>query len=174
MQSPQVLSLLSALLLGAGCGDTTPAGPEDHHDALVRPRAHEGEEQHSHGDGDEAHAEDEAGDHAHDEVPLGTAPVGDLTVTFAQGHGPLAAGTEGHLVVELPYSDRGETIVRGWIGSEDRTLSLVAKAAYAASHDDYDLRALAPDPLPEGVRWWVELQRPDGTRVVGSVAPLVE
>lgn len=170
------------LFLTGACGgsDSGPdahgheAGAEHAHDG-EEAHSHDGEEAHSHGEGEEAHAHDEAaGDHAHDEVPLGTSQVGDLTVTFAQGHGAVAAGHEGHLVVKLPYTDGGETIVRGWIGTDDRTASLVGKAEYAASHDDYDLHAVAPSPLPEGVRWWVELQKPDGTRVVGSVAPILE
>jgi len=169
MKTPYVLAAVPALLVAFACGPTEPAGPADEHDAHV----HGGGDEH--GAGDAAHAHDGAGEeHAHDEVPLGTAQVGDLTVTFAQGHGAVAAGHEGHLVVKLPYSDRGETIVRGWIGGADRSASLVGRAEYAAAHDDYDLHATAPDPLPEGVRWWVELQRPAGTRVVGSVAPILE
>ncbi|HVS19320.1 MAG TPA: hypothetical protein VMT18_12015 [Planctomycetota bacterium] len=171
MQSIHVFAAVLTLALTVACGGsepTTPAEPhaDDHaHESGAEPHAHEGA----------ADPVGDAGDdHAHDELPLGTAPVGELTVTFAQGHGTLAAGKEAHLVVKLPYNDGGETIVRGWIGTEDRTLSLVGKAEYAASHDDYDLHAMAPSPLPEGVRWWVELERPDGTRLAGSVAPLME
>lgn len=135
---------------------------------------------HTHADGtvhdDDAHdapmGDDH--DHAHDEVSLGTAMVGDMTVEFAQGHGAVAPGKEGHLVVKLPYSDRGATIVRAWIGTEDRTMSFVGRADYAASHDDYDVHAMAPIPLPADVRWWVEIERPDGTKVVGSVKPKLE
>jgi len=130
------------------------------------------------GDGGEPEAHDDEGgdgdDHAHDEVSLGTAKVGDLDVELAQGHGAVTPGGEGHLVVKLPYSDSGATIVRAWIGTEDRTLSLVGKGEYAASHDDYDVHATAPDPLPAGVRWWVELELPDGTKTLGSAEPILE
>ena len=34
-------------------------------------------------------------DHAHDEVSLGTFKVGDIEIEAAQGHGMVAAGTEG-------------------------------------------------------------------------------
>ncbi len=64
--------------------------------------------------------------------------------------------------------------MRAWIGTEDRTRSYVGKGEYAPSHDDYYVHATAPDPLPEEVRWWVELEQPDGTRLVGSAAPIVE
>lgn len=159
---------LVALLAACG-GDASPdsrPGDDDHG--------------HSHGPGDghdHDHPDDGAGadehDHEHDEAELGTAKVGELDVVFAQGHGPLAAGEEAHLVVKLPYSDGGATTVRAWLGTADRLQSLVAKGVYASSHDDYDVHATAPDPLPDGVRWWVELEKPDGTRVVGSVAPLL-
>ena len=116
----------------------------------------------------------ETEDHEHAEDPLGTAKIGELEVELAQGHGGVVAGKEGHLVVKLPYSDDGSTIVRAWIGTEDRTRSYVGKGEYARSHDDYDVHATAPDPLPEGVLWWIEIEQPDGTRLVGSARPLFE
>ena len=127
------------------------------------------------GGGHENDGADGGGDgHVHDEVSLGTAKVGELDVDFAQGHGAVRAGEEGHLVVKLPYSDEGATVVRAWIGTQDRTLSLAQKGDYAPSHDDYDIHADAPDPLPEGVMWWIEVEKPDGTKLVGSVAPILE
>lgn len=110
----------------------------------------------------------------HDEIDLESVDMGDMTVKFAQGHGLVEAGSEGHLVVKLPYNDNGATIVRAWLGTEDRTASFVGKGIYAAPHDDYDVHAIAPAPLPEHVMWWVEITKPDGTTVVGSVKPLVK
>jgi hypothetical protein len=107
-------------------------------------------------------------------VDLGTLQLGPHTVQLAQAHGPLAAGAEAGLVVKLPYTDGGATVVRGWLGSAERTLSHVGLGAYAPSHDDYDLHALAPDPLTAEVAWWVELELPDGTRLLGSHPPLLE
>lgn len=95
-----------------------------------------------------------------------------MKVSFAQGHGKLVAGQEGHLVVKLPYNDKGASVVRAWIGNQDRTLSFVGKGQYAPSHDDYDVHAIAPDPLSKDAMWWVEIEKPDGTKVVGSVKPL--
>lgn len=123
---------------------------------------------------DHPHGTEAGDDHHHDEVSLGTTPVGDLEVELAQGHGAVVAGAEGHLVVKLPYTDDGATVVRAWIGTEDRTLSLVGKGDYAPSHDDYDVHADAPDPLPDGVQWWIEVQKPDGTKLVGSADPILE
>ena len=100
--------------------------------------------------------------------------VGSLELELAQGHGPVTAGGEAHLVVKLPYSDGGATTVRAWIGTRDRTLSYVGKGEYAASHDDYDVHATAPDPLPEPPLWWIEVERPDGSAELGSAAPILE
>ena len=100
--------------------------------------------------------------------------VGDMSVTLAQSHGVVTAGEESHLVVKLPYSDNGATIVRAWLGGEDRTLSMVGRGDYAASHDDYDIHAMAPDPLPANVMWWIEVEKPDGTKAVGSIKPNLE
>lgn len=113
-------------------------------------------------------------DHDHEEVSLGRCKIGDLEVELAQGHGAVSAGKEGHLVVKLPYNDGGATTVRAWIGTEDRARSLVGKGTYAPSHDDYDVHAEAPEPLPAGVQWWVEIERPDGTKHVGAADPIRE
>lgn len=137
---------------------------------------HDGGGTHVHDDGSvhDDHAEDNHAeeDHAHDEVSLGTVMIGDMEVELAQGHGSVAAGQEGHLVVKLPYNDQGATVVRAWIGTEDRTLSYVGKGEYAPSHDDYDIHAVAPDPLPEDAMWWIEIEKPDGTKVLGSARPI--
>lgn len=138
-----------------------------------------GPDTHQHADGSthSDHADNAAtadSDHAHDETPLDPATIGDMTIALAQGHGPVGAGKESHLVVKLPYNDSGATVVRAWIGTEDRTRSFVGKGEYAPSHDDYDIHATAPDPLPENALWWIEIERPDGTKVLGSAAPLRE
>ncbi len=117
---------------------------------------------------------DQEEDHEHAEDSLGTVTIGELEVELAQGHGGVVAGQEAHLVVKLSYSDVGSTVVRAWIGTEDRTLSYVGKGEYARSHDDYDIHATAPDPLPENPRWWIEIELADGTKLVGSAQPILE
>lgn len=119
--------------------------------------------------GDHAHSGDE--DHAHDdvEVALGEFDIDGISVKAAQGHGNVEAGKEGHLVITLPYKDDGASLTRAWIGTEDRTMSSVGKGEYAASHNDYDIHAVAPDPLPDNASWWLEIEKPDGTKAVGSI-----
>ncbi|MEZ6020268.1 MAG: hypothetical protein R3F17_09245 [Planctomycetota bacterium] len=51
--------------------------------------------------------------------------------------------------------------LRAWIGTEDRTASS-GQGEYTASHDDYDVHAMAPEPLPDGAKWWIELELPAG------------
>ncbi len=100
--------------------------------------------------------------------------IDSMSIELAQGHGPIKAGTEGHLVVKLPYNDNGATTVRAWIGQEDRTLSMVGIGEYAPSHDDYDIHAMAPDQLPPNTMWWIEIEKPDGTTAVGSATPILQ
>lgn len=137
--------------------------------AVVDDHGHDHPDGESHSDVDDHAA---GGGHAHEETSLGTVNIYGMKVAFAQGHGKLVAGQEGHLVVKLPYNDKGASVVRAWIGNQDRTLSFVGKGQYAPSHDDYDVHSIAPDPLSKDAMWWVEIEKPDGTKVVGSVKPL--
>lgn len=173
-------SIILAMSLGlwiTGCERHSDNGGTHTHADGTTHDDHGGDD-HGPGDDDPGHEDDgDAGneeDHAHDEESLGSAQVGDMTIELAQGHGVVAAGKEGHLVVKLPYNDNGTSIVRAWIGTEDRTLSIVGKGEYAPSHDDYDIHAMAPSPLPENTMWWIEVEKPDGTKVVGSAKPIME
>lgn len=166
------LSMLAALtassILIAGCGSGS--DDADTHD----------EDGHTHADGT-THDDNEAAasmpqeeDQGHGEVALGSVTVDGMQIELAQGHGAVEPGKQGHLVIKLPYNDNGATIVRAWIGTDDATLSMVGLGVYAASHDDYDIHAVAPTPLPEQTMWWFEIEKPDGTKVVGSIKPGTE
>jgi len=165
--------IVAGLLLATGCKRSDDATDSRRADSAARqtsptPKSSESETPNAKEEND---ADGE--DHAHDEVPLGMVQIGDLEVELAQGHGNVEAGKESHLVVKLPYNDKGETIVRAWLGTEDRTFSLVGKGEYASSHDDYDVHAVAPDPLPANVMWWIEIEKPDGSKLVGSMKSLM-
>jgi hypothetical protein len=143
---------------GGGAKKENGDGTHTHADGTTHSDAdHEGE-----GDGD---------DHAHDEeADLGTVSIDGLgEVSGAQGHGMVKAGVESHLVIKLPFNDKGATVVRAWIGTEDPTASHVGMGDYAASHDDYDIHADAPDPLPDDAAWWFEIEKPDGTMFIGTL-----
>lgn len=161
MKHSSIIAANLALLLSAACGgsdEREAQGAKSQNPSPVETPARSGEEE----------------DHEHAEDPLGTVEIGGLAVELAQGDGGVVAGKECHLVVKLPYSDSGATVVRAWIGTKDRTLSYVGKGEYAPSHGDYDVHATAPDPLPEDPMWWVEIEKPDGTKLVGSVKPILE
>jgi hypothetical protein len=167
-----VFAMMVGLVLVTGCeraaeqGAATPAAAG---------HTHEHADGTTHADHDLEHDGDMDNDHDHgEEVALGTVTIGGMEVELAQAHGKVEAGEEGHLVVKLPYNDNGETVVRAWIGTEDRTTSLIGKGEYAPAHGDYDIHAMAPDPLPENVMWWIEIEQPDGTKVVGSAKPKLD
>jgi hypothetical protein len=177
------MSLLAALALPTGCKRSSvekePSSSSEKEFPAADDHASGVDDRHDHrdGDGHDHAAQGKDDGHGHgggEEVDLGTVTLGAMRVSFAQGHGKVVAGKESHLVVKLPHSDKGATVVRAWLGTEDRTLSFVGKGEYAASHDDYDIHAIAPDPLPENVMWWIELQKPDGTKAVGSIKPLLD
>lgn len=181
-----VLSLLVAMGLSLAACSESDDNANDHAAGDSSHTHADGSTHHDHGDGNadhahegEDHGHDHEGmegdhDHAHDEIPLPPAQFGDMLVQAAQAHGAIAPGKESHLVIKLPYNDSGATIVRAWIGTEDRTLSYVGKGEYAPSHDDYDIHATAPDPLPDNAMWWIEIEKPDGTKLVGSTTPILE
>ena len=150
------------------CEDTHEHAPADQQTPDTHVHA-DGSTHEDHGH-DTMHEED---GHEHDEVALESVIVDGMTIELAQGHGAVEANKEGHLIVKLPSSDNGASVVRAWIGTEDRTLSYVGKGEYAPSHDDYDIHAIAPDPLPENTMWWFEIERPDGSKIVGSAKPIL-
>jgi hypothetical protein len=158
--------LLAVAIAVAGAPSLTGCGNES-----SRPSGSVATDEHGHEHTGDDHTPHTDEDH-HDEVSLGTVRIGEFDVELAQGHGAIASGKELHLVVKLPYTDRGATVVRAWIGTEDRFASVVARGEYAASHDDYDIHAIAPDPLPENTMWWIEIEKPDGEKLVGSIKPL--
>ena len=76
----------SLAVFGAGCeGESSPSVPAEHHadDHHDSDEHHDGEMH-----GDEVHDHDGDDMHNHDdEVPLGTATIGDMEVEAFQGHG---------------------------------------------------------------------------------------
>ncbi len=158
------LTLLAAVIIASGCdrsGDVhqEPAGTHTHADGTTH--------------ADHAESVPVADAHGHDETPIGTVTIDGMEVHGSQGHGFVEPGKLSHLVVSLPYNDGGATIVRAWIGTADRQQYLVGMGDYAPSHDDFDIHAEAPDPLPPDARWWIEIEKPDGVKAVGSLPILV-
>lgn len=172
IKTSTLLLAISSTLWIAGCGE--PGGDAQDGDGT---HTHADGTVHNNGDHEEPKPEPEPKQDEHDhgeESELPTATIGDMQVEIAQAHGAVEAGKEGHLIIKLPYNDKGATVVRAWIGTEDRTLSMVGKGEYAPSHDDYDIHTMAPNPMPENVMWWIEIEKPDGTKAVGAAKPITK
>lgn len=159
---------LALPLAATGCKEEKPKGTSNLSSSTGDAADHDHDDDHGDADHDDDHNGMDDHDHG-EEIDLGSATIGPWTVECAQGHGDVEPGKESHLVVKLPFNDNGQTTVRAWIGTNDRLSSMVGKGEYAPSHDDYDIHATAPDPLPENAKWWIEIEKPDGTKAVGSI-----
>ena len=130
----KLAALVAVLFVCASCSKAPTPSPQP---------AQSGDHGHAHGDGDDhAHGEhdneQESDDHDHTNMAtLGAIEIGGLKIEASQGHGKVEPGKEGYLAVKLPYNDKGATVIRAWIGVEDRTLSEVGKSHYARQADSY-------------------------------------
>ncbi len=143
-----------------------------------------GDDSHSHADGSthgahddststgtDSHTHDDGSPHGnhddgHESIELDPITIDGMNVQLTQNHGPVNAGEEEHLIVK--FDDADILAVRVWIGTEDRTLSFVGKGEYDTATGAYDVHTMAPDPLPENTMWWIEIEKSDGTKVLGS------
>lgn len=130
----------------------------------------------THGDHDDTHTHSDGtihSDHAdeHESIELDMIMIDGMSLELTQNHGPVDAGEEEHLIVKVDGAD--VLAVRVWIGTEDRTLSFVGKGEYSATTGVYEVHTMAPDPLPENTMWWIEIEKTDGTNVLGSAQPVM-
>lgn len=124
---------------------------------------------HAHGDDTHTHAEEShTTDDMHESIPLGSIMIDNITVELTQNHGVVDPGEEEHLVVKIPQSDPETFTVRAWIGTEDKTRSYVGKGEYSADHGAFDIHIIAPESLDPGAKWWIEIEKPDGSVHTGS------
>lgn len=182
MKFPKTLTaalLLATAFLLSACSqasedDRGHAHGEDTHTHEVTEAPSTGsQDTHVHADGS-THDDHKAGmQDVHEEIQLEPVSIGSMRINLTQNHGPVNAGKEEHLI--LKFLEGGDEInaVRAWIGTEDRTLSYVGKGEYNIINDAYDIHATAPDPLPESVMWWIEIEKLDGTKMVGSAKPIM-
>lgn len=106
---------------------------------------------------------------AHDDHD--TQPIGDLTVgahTFTVKAAAVDAGKEVPIDLEFAAGKQLPGTVRAWIGVETGIGSMKAKLTKEGDRALHN-HLLAPKPLPDGSRIWVEIE--DGTNVArGSIA----
>jgi hypothetical protein len=151
MKRPPQFALWTSILLLASCGDERFISAD-----LPQPS--------------ETSTDDHG--HTHDEVSIGSASVNGITIELAQGGGALAPGKEGHLLVKLSEHN-GTATVRAWIGTPNRLASVVSRGSYDESHGNYNVHAMAPDPMPFECQWWIEIEKPDGSKGVVPGKPIL-
>lgn len=161
-----------------GSANVSNSGKMKAHDHDGHSHSHNGSDDHDHDHSrgaQDGHAHDHGEDGHHGNVnELGSVSIGGMDLTVAQAHGPVAAGMESHLVLRVPNDDHKNLTIRAWLGTSDRTLSYVGKAEYDNRRTQYDVHATAPDPLPEDVMWWIEIEKTDGTSATGSIKPFMD
>jgi hypothetical protein len=126
---------------------------------------------HSHGDETHSHAEEShAAVDLHESIPLGSISISELTFELTQNHGIVDPGEEEHLIIKFTEGDQSTLTVRAWIGSEDKTRSYVGIGEYSADQGVFNIHTTAPDSLMPDAKWWIEVEKPNGTKDVVSVA----
>jgi hypothetical protein len=146
-------TILALIVLG-GCAREESADHDDHGPADGAAHDHEEAERAGHGTA----------------VQLGTATIGGFTVRAARGQGEVQPGGELALDVWVSGGSGKVSAVRFWIGSEDASGSIKARADVEdpAEPDHWHAHAEVPAPLPPGSRFWVELEIEGQGRSSGS------
>jgi hypothetical protein len=145
-----VLATGALLLSACGKGADAPAATSDGH---------------AHAPGTQDHDHAPAAETGHGPtVELGQSQHGGHTVR-ASRDGELKPGGEAPIDV---WITGGEPVaaVRFWIGTEDGSGALKAKAAL--ERDNWHTHAEVPEPLPAGSKLWVEIESTTGTIVLAG------
>lgn len=160
-------AMLGFLITAAGCERKqaeTPAAPAENRGAASPTDDHG----HDHGaGGDRAHD-----DHDHDGpvVDLGTAAAGPFSVKATRDAGAIVAGKDAAFDLTVAGADdAGPKVVavRIWIGVESAKGSVKAKAE-VEDPGRWHTHAEVPSPIPEGSRFWFEIEDDKGGRHVSS------
>jgi hypothetical protein len=97
--------------------------------------------------------------------PIGEQTIGGVVIAAAVV-GEIKPGAESE--IKLTIKSGKPAAVRGWIGVENGKGSAKAKAH--AEDGGLCCDAEAPNPLPEGARFWLEVEGADGAKALGSFA----
>jgi len=110
---------------------------------------------------------DGSGSHGGEVIELGIAKVGDSKVRASRDKGEIKPGGDAPIDVWIDGGlGTGVTAVRFWIGAQDATGSVKAKAE--VEDGKWHAHAEVPDPLPPGSKLWVEIENQDGKKSVAS------
>ena len=129
--------------------------------------------------GDESAEAPQNGGHSHDDaeveghhgpsLPLGTSDIGPFSVRAARDEGEITPGGDAPIDVWVEADHESVVAVRFWIGTEDASGSIKARAAIENpdTPNHWHTHAMVPDLMPEGAMLWVEIETADG-RHTGS------
>jgi hypothetical protein len=106
-------------------------------------------------------------------IELGTATIGAFSVKASRDQGDIVAGKDAPIDLTVtPTSGTTAKVaaVRFWIGTEDASGSVKAKALIDNPDEPnhWHTHAEIPDPLPAGSRLWVDVEDDSGARNVAS------
>lgn len=150
-------ALAAAISLG-GCGEDDQPAPSPLPSPGAQP-APAGE-----AGGGDAHGDDEHL-HAGEKHDLGTQAIGEHRVRVVQ-IGDVAAGSPATFEIYFESEPASLRAVRAWVGDEAATGSVKVRTVRRGEFHDADLQV--PQAMPEGARFWVEVETEDGQRSVGS------
>src|SRR5688500_15625730 len=94
----------------------------------------------------------------HNRLPIGQQTMSGLKLVATMDE-PVKPGGEG--AFDVVITGGKPKAVRFWVGTEDAKGSVKAKADEEAP-DNWHAHAEAPDPLPHGSKYWVEVEPTTG------------
>lgn len=141
-----VLSILPGMLLLMSCGAQEPAAPAKKVDTHAAATTEESEESHEEGT----------------VTRLEPFPVGEFRVNAEY----IGEVSDGHFNVRV--EGEGVQTVRAWIGDEAATDVVVTRAPWEEDH--YCAHMEMPGTIAADARFWVDIEKADGSRAKGSSA----
>lgn len=103
-------------------------------------------------------------------VALGTATIGPFEVRASRDEGALTPGGDAPIDVWLTGDITQVAAVRFWIGVQDATGSVKARADIENPDqpNHWHTHVELPSPMPDEARVWVEIELKSGEKVTGS------
>jgi hypothetical protein len=103
-------------------------------------------------------------------IPLGTVSAGSWSARASRDASPLSPGGEASIDLWLTGGSGKPLAVRFWIGIQDATGSVKARASIedAADPTHWHAHAEVPRTLPEGSKLWIEIEGENNVKEVAS------
>ncbi len=172
-------TLVCLALVACEKSETKPAGdakapttgsqtkPDSAKQATNDGKTHSDHDGHDHSDNKAADGGVTKGTHGGETIALGETTIGKLAVRASRDKGEIKPGGDAPIDVWINGgTGEGVTVVRFWIGIQDASGSIKAKADIEAGkwHTDVEI----PSPIPPDAKLWVEVEESGGTKSTGS------